>query len=70
MTDGRQHKLADIGVKHGISAERVRQPGARGAAEACAVSATPTWLPERGLSPPVARRPPSHAGGGLRASRC
>lgn len=25
LTDGRQHKLADIGVKHGISAERVRQ---------------------------------------------
>ncbi|MEO6510237.1 MAG: sigma-70 family RNA polymerase sigma factor [Nocardioides sp.] len=25
MTDGRQHKLADIGAKHGISAERVRQ---------------------------------------------
>ncbi len=24
LTDGRQHKLADIGVKHGISAERVR----------------------------------------------
>ena len=23
--DGRQHKLADIGAKHGISAERVRQ---------------------------------------------
>jgi RNA polymerase primary sigma factor len=25
LTDGRQHKLADIGAKHGISAERVRQ---------------------------------------------
>ncbi|WP_246086975.1 sigma-70 family RNA polymerase sigma factor [Nocardioides humi] len=25
LVDGRQHKLADIGVKHGISAERVRQ---------------------------------------------
>jgi RNA polymerase sigma factor (sigma-70 family) len=25
LTDGRQHKLADIGRKHGISAERVRQ---------------------------------------------
>jgi RNA polymerase sigma factor (sigma-70 family) len=25
LTDGRQHKLADIGKKHGISAERVRQ---------------------------------------------
>ena len=25
LFDGRQHKLADIGVKHGISAERVRQ---------------------------------------------
>ncbi len=25
LSDGRQHKLADIGVKHGISAERVRQ---------------------------------------------
>ena len=25
LTDGRQHKLADIGVRHGISAERVRQ---------------------------------------------
>ena len=25
LADGRQHKLADIGVKHGISAERVRQ---------------------------------------------
>ena len=25
MVDGRQHKLADIGAKHGISAERVRQ---------------------------------------------
>jgi RNA polymerase sigma factor (sigma-70 family) len=25
LLDGRQHKLADIGVKHGISAERVRQ---------------------------------------------
>ncbi|UDY22413.1 RNA polymerase sigma factor RpoD/SigA [Nocardioides sp. Kera G14] len=25
LTDGRQHKLADIGQKHGISAERVRQ---------------------------------------------
>jgi len=25
LTDGRQHKLADIGTKHGISAERVRQ---------------------------------------------
>ena len=25
LTDGRQHKLADIGLKHGISAERVRQ---------------------------------------------
>jgi len=25
LVDGRQHKLADIGAKHGISAERVRQ---------------------------------------------
>ncbi|MGH3347294.1 MAG: sigma-70 family RNA polymerase sigma factor [Nocardioides sp.] len=25
LVDGRQHKLADIGIKHGISAERVRQ---------------------------------------------
>jgi len=25
LSDGRQHKLADIGAKHGISAERVRQ---------------------------------------------
>ena len=25
LTDGRQHKLADIGAQHGISAERVRQ---------------------------------------------
>ncbi len=25
LVDGRQHKLADIGLKHGISAERVRQ---------------------------------------------
>jgi len=25
LVDGRQHKLADIGTKHGISAERVRQ---------------------------------------------
>ncbi len=25
LADGRQHKLADIGAKHGISAERVRQ---------------------------------------------
>jgi DNA-directed RNA polymerase sigma subunit (sigma70/sigma32) len=25
LTDGRVHKLADIGAKHGISAERVRQ---------------------------------------------
>jgi RNA polymerase primary sigma factor len=25
LTDGRQHKLSDIGAKHGISAERVRQ---------------------------------------------
>ena len=25
LTDGRQHKLADIGKRHGISAERVRQ---------------------------------------------
>ena len=25
LSDGRQHKLADIGVRHGISAERVRQ---------------------------------------------
>lgn len=25
LTDGRQHKLADIGVVHGVSAERVRQ---------------------------------------------
>ncbi len=25
LTDGRQHKLADIGARHGISAERVRQ---------------------------------------------
>ena len=25
LSDGRQHKLADIGVKHGMSAERVRQ---------------------------------------------
>jgi RNA polymerase sigma factor (sigma-70 family) len=25
LSDGRQHKLADIGSKHGISAERVRQ---------------------------------------------
>lgn len=25
LTDGRQHKLADIGAKHGISPERVRQ---------------------------------------------
>ena len=25
LTDGRQHQLADIGAKHGISAERVRQ---------------------------------------------
>ena len=25
LLDGRQHKLADIGVRHGISAERVRQ---------------------------------------------
>ncbi|MDT9594566.1 sigma-70 family RNA polymerase sigma factor [Nocardioides zeae] len=25
LADGRQHKLADIGTKHGISAERVRQ---------------------------------------------
>lgn len=25
LVDGRQHKLADIGVRHGISAERVRQ---------------------------------------------
>ena len=25
LSDGRQHKLADIGTKHGISAERVRQ---------------------------------------------
>jgi RNA polymerase sigma factor (sigma-70 family) len=25
LLDGRQHKLADIGAKHGISAERVRQ---------------------------------------------
>ena len=25
LADGRQHKLADIGVRHGISAERVRQ---------------------------------------------
>ncbi len=25
LVDGRQHKLADIGMKHGISAERVRQ---------------------------------------------
>ena len=25
LVDGRQHKLADIGRKHGISAERVRQ---------------------------------------------
>jgi len=25
LLDGRQHKLADIGIKHGISAERVRQ---------------------------------------------
>jgi RNA polymerase primary sigma factor len=25
LLDGRQHKLADIGARHGISAERVRQ---------------------------------------------
>jgi RNA polymerase primary sigma factor len=25
LVDGRQHKLADIGAQHGISAERVRQ---------------------------------------------
>ena len=25
LTDGRQHKLGDIGARHGISAERVRQ---------------------------------------------
>jgi RNA polymerase primary sigma factor len=25
LLDGRQHKLADIGLRHGISAERVRQ---------------------------------------------
>src|SRR5690606_9256826 len=25
LVDGRQHKLADIGLRHGISAERVRQ---------------------------------------------
>ena len=25
LADGRQHKLADIGARHGISAERVRQ---------------------------------------------
>lgn len=25
LSDGRQHKLADIGARHGISAERVRQ---------------------------------------------
>ena len=25
LEDGRVHKLADIGAKHGISAERVRQ---------------------------------------------
>ena len=25
LVDGRQHKLADIGARHGISAERVRQ---------------------------------------------
>ena len=25
LIDGRVHKLADIGAKHGISAERVRQ---------------------------------------------
>ena len=25
LVDGRQHKLADIGAMHGISAERVRQ---------------------------------------------
>ncbi len=34
LVDGRQHKLADIGAKHGISAERVRQLEREAIAEA------------------------------------
>ena len=44
--DGRQHKLADIGAKHGISAERVRQLE-REALQKLRPSPTPTWPPER-----------------------
>jgi RNA polymerase sigma factor (sigma-70 family) len=42
LLDGRQHKLADIGQRHGISAERVRQLE-REAHRSSAASATPTW---------------------------
>ena len=56
LVDGRQHKLADIGAKHGISAERVRQLE-REALQKLRRSPTPTWLPDparvprRGLTP-------------------
>ena len=54
LDDGRQHKLADIGARHGISAERVRQLE-REALNKLRRFATPISLPSQrhrsGLSP-------------------